>query len=711
MRKVLFVLFLGLLFNQGWAAPAYPRPITIKQPDGSVITVVLKGDEHLKWAQTIDGYTVMRNNNGIYEYAIKGSNGDLVLSGKVACDVALRNDSENSFLTKIPKELFYSKPQLSLVKSIRKIRENEQKRTFPTVGTRKLVCILMGFKDQPFTKTQANFNNLFNQVGYSTEGATGSVKDYYNENSYSQFNLSVTVAGPYTSAKPMKYYGGNDDYGNDLHPEELVTEAVNAADAFVNFADFDNDNDGYVDGVYVVFAGHGEDAGASENAIWAHAYEIPSLKKDGKYIKSYSCSAELAGESGSAITPIGVICHEFGHVLGAPDYYDTDYEDGGEFDGTGDWDVMANGSWNNEGRTPAHHNAYTKVEVYKWATATDLTAKVNVTVEPAKSSKSFYKVNSSTSGEFWIMENRQKVGFDAYIPGHGLIIYHVHSGILSSFDDNDINASYPQKMYPVCASAAGNPYSTAVSYGKINDASCPFPGTGKKTSFTDATMPSMKSWAGVNTGKSITDIVETSAKTITFSFMGGGATSNAPTAKTTAATAITATGSTLNGQVNANNTSTTVSFEYGTTVSYGSTKVGTPATVAGATATNVACVLTGLVANTTYYYRVKVVSSAGTTYGTQMSFLTLPNTTGIETVSDEEFSIFPNPVTSLLTVRFNNAVRSGVISIYNIQGLLVKQWPISQNEIDVDVSDLAKGVYVISIDEEKAAIRKQFVKL
>ncbi len=143
----------------------------------------------------------------------------------------------------------------------------------------------------------------------------------------------------------MAYYGGNDGSGNDLKPRELVAEAVTLADPTVNYVNFDNDLDGFVDGVYVIYAGYGEESGASANCIWAHAWSLATtLTKDGKKISKYSCSSELQGTSGSTITNIGVICHEFGHVLGAPDFYDTNYGTGGEYDGTGNWDLQAGGS-------------------------------------------------------------------------------------------------------------------------------------------------------------------------------------------------------------------------------------------------------------------------------------------------------------------------------------------------------------------------------
>ncbi len=506
--------FLAISVKALFAVPAYPYPVEYKQPDGSVVTILLSGDEFVRSVSTVDGYTLMANAEGGYEYAVLDVNQDLKPSGILAQNVAERNFASQQLLTTTQKGLAYSASQLNMLNQIKEVKKKAAgKKAFPTSGSRKLVCILMGYKDLAFTKTKAQFESLFNQVNYSVDGATGSVKDYYNENSHGKLDLSVTIAGPYTADNNMSYYGRNSS-GNDANPRALVSEAVRKADADVNYADFDNDNDGSVDGIYVIYAGYGEEAGASSNAIWAHAWSIPRVTLDGKRISRYSCSAELRGNSGSGITRIGVICHEFGHVLGAPDYYDTNYDTGGRFDGTGRWDLMAAGTWNNGGATPAHHNAYTKVKVYNWATAEVLNSTKSVDLKDVVADNtSFYQVNTATTGEYFIMENRQQKGFDAKIPGHGLMIYHVHRGV----DDvgNSINATYPQRMYPVCASATSNPTSSPSSYGTINSAGCAFPGTSKKTSFTDATTPSAKSWAGEGSGMPITNITE-SGGVITF---------------------------------------------------------------------------------------------------------------------------------------------------------------------------------------------------
>jgi M6 family metalloprotease-like protein len=523
MEKLIRILFLCFIFigacHSLIGVIAYPYPVEIIQPDGSKITIILRGDEHIKWAETVDGYTILRNTKDIYEYATLNPNNDLVPSGILARNPTDRSSSDNLSLNNIRKGLFYSKSQVGLIKSISKINVDVPEKVFPTTGSRKLVCILIGFTDLPFTKTKTDLENLFNQVGYITDGATGSVYDFYKENSFNQLDLTVTVAGPYTASNTFAYYGANDEFGDDLRPRELVTEAVILADPYVNYADFDNDGDGTVDGVYVIYAGFGEEySGVSSDAIWAHAWSITPLTLDGKTISRYSCSSELRGNSGTGLTRIGVICHEFGHVMGAADFYDTDYSTGGQYSGTGNWDIMAGGSWNNAGATPAHHNVYTKVYYYKWATETTLTATTNITLNNAEqNSNSFYRINTATANEFFLIENRQQHKFDTNIPGHGMIIYHVDGNYIS-IAGNKINAGSHQGMYPVCANATGNPPTV---YGTINSGGLPFPGTGSRTYFTDGTTPWSKSWAGANTYLPVTNISENILdKTINFDFPG-----------------------------------------------------------------------------------------------------------------------------------------------------------------------------------------------
>jgi M6 family metalloprotease-like protein len=512
MLTLAMALFLGLNNLQG--VPAYPGLIQQIQSDGTVLDYYLFGDEDFSWAQTTDEYTILRNEKGDYVYMIRDSKGDLVLSTVIAHNPGQRNAGEELFVSTLETKMWFSKNQMDLVNQAIAVYKSERSiQSFPTTGDRKLICILMQYPDRMMVKTQADFNALFNTVGYNLGGAVGSVKDYYLESSYNQFNLTVDVVGPYTAQNNMAYYTNNGRI--------LCREGVLAANPVVNFADYDNDNDGYVDGVYMIFAGYGREAGGPATAIWSHASSMsPAVSVDGVYAQRYSCSPELRGNSGSNLTHIGVICHEFGHVLGAMDYYDTNAETGGNFEGTGNWDMMAGGSWNSNGAVPAHHNGFTKTKIYNWAPVIILTQPTSITLENAlQNSTSFYQFNTTTNNEYFLVENRQQIGFDAAIPGQGMIIYHVHPQVNSS--GNQINVSHPQKMYPVCASATSDPTSTPSSYGNINSAGCAWPYS-TKTNFTDATLPSSKSWAGANTNRPVTNITRNSTlRTISFDFMGG----------------------------------------------------------------------------------------------------------------------------------------------------------------------------------------------
>ncbi|MCL2329294.1 MAG: M6 family metalloprotease domain-containing protein [Bacteroidetes bacterium] len=491
------------------AAPAYPYPVTFTQPDGDTLTIVMKGDESLKYAETEDGYTLMYDEKGALCYAQRKVNGDIEPSKYIARSKRNRTSDEANFLRTISLRLSHSKSQLSSSSSIPKLRSSGvdlTQKAFPATGERKLLCILIGTPDRGFVKTQNEFNNLFNQVGYSVDGADGSVRDYFLEASYGQLNLSTDVVGPFTASKDMAYYTYN-----YARTQELILEACAMAhNSGVDFSVYDNDKDGVIDGLYIIYAGHGQESGAS-NSIWAHAGWLPETQFNGVWVQNYACSPERRYNSGTYMTHIGIICHEFGHTLGAGDYY------GGIFAETGPWDLMAGGSWNNDGRTPPHPNPYVKIYNYNWATVTELNTPQVVTVSPSIDDKTaFYKVNTTTPGEYFLIENRQQKKFDTHIPGRGLMIYR------SSVEAP--GATNLQKFYPVSANAPvpiprqGDALS---NYGNISIASCPWPGTGNKTLFTDATTPWMKSWANANTGKPITNIVENiTTGDITFSFMG-----------------------------------------------------------------------------------------------------------------------------------------------------------------------------------------------
>ena len=503
------------LFNTVQAVPAYPGIIQKVQSDGTTLELYLFGDEFFSWAQTLDGYTILCNEFGDHVYMCLDEFGDLVYSDIIAHSEKNRTTSEKLFLSTIIPKLFFSKSQKSFIDQIVDIKKNENrdipKRAYPTTGDRTHLCILMQYPDQLMVKTKQEFENLLNVVGYNTGGASGSFKDFYLEASYNQLNMTCVVIGPYTSANNMSYYANR--------ASTLLSEGLSAANAEFDFSPYDTDGDGYIDGIHMIFAGYGQESTGNTSNIWSHmSYMSSSPLVDGVRGRLYACSPELRGSGGTNLTHVGVVCHEFGHVLGAPDYYDTNDNTGGSYDGTGQWDLMASGSWNGGGALPAHPNGYVKTHDYGWASATVLNEPNTITLKNAAfNSDSYYRVDTKTNGEYFLIENRQKVGFDAQLPGQGMVIYHVHKDI-GGISSNVVNATHPQKMYPVNAGATSDAVETG-NYGTINGSSLPFPYS-SKNSFTDNTIPSSRSWALTNTEKPITNIAR-SGQLITFEILGG----------------------------------------------------------------------------------------------------------------------------------------------------------------------------------------------
>lgn len=465
--------------------PAYPKRIPVNVSDG-VVYIRLFGDEHNKRAETLEGYTVIQK-SGEWFFAEKDVDGMLKASEhKLSATIT---DDTKQYLKNATKHLANTPIIDKHANSV-----SQSLRSQNVVGMRRVLVILMQYSDLSMVKSQNDFNNLFNGIGYSDDGAQGSVCDFYTDVSYGQLQLVCDVVGPFTSQHNRKYYGGNDRSGEDSHPEELFEEAIKMVVEHVSLKDYDADDDGFVDNVHIIFAGHGEEAGASDDAIWSHEatffqpYAIQGMKID-----RYSCAPELRGNRGSGISRIGPHCHEIGHALGAMDYYDTDYEDDGEYIGTGNWDVMASGSWNNEGITPADFNPYVKANDFGWINPKDLPSG-DVTIQPScNSSGNYYILKSSYSTDYYLIESRSKDKWGYGVPGAGMLVFHIHPELTNS--ENNINSKAPQKCYVVCASSRmQRPGSSPSSYGDIDSDGCPYPGSSNNTNFGQSSIPAAFFW-------------------------------------------------------------------------------------------------------------------------------------------------------------------------------------------------------------------------
>ena len=300
---------------------------TITLNDGTKVQVSLIGDEFMHyWQDAYGNKYVPTGENNIF---------------KLADATAISNLTTRALARKTKAH------------ARRAARRNISKATDIFKGKKKGLVILVEFTDAKFkdSNPQTIFNSIANEKGYSEGFFQGSVKDYFLAQSRGQFELDFDVVGPVKLAHNMKYYGGNDENGSDLHPEEMVVEACNGIDSKVDFSKYDWDGDGEVDQVYVIYAGYGEADTGKKNTIWPHEWQLSgasmALTLDGVKVDTYACSSELNGAG--EIAGIGPMCHEFSHCMGIPDMYDTG--NSGNF-GMGPFDLMDYGAYNGDGYQP-----------------------------------------------------------------------------------------------------------------------------------------------------------------------------------------------------------------------------------------------------------------------------------------------------------------------------------------------------------------------
>ena len=311
----------------------------------------------------------------------------------------------------------------------RAARRNLSNATDVFQGKKKGLVILVEFTDVKFknSDSQTLFNRIANEAGYNEGYFQGSVKDYFLAQSRGQFELDFDVVGPVKLAHNMKYYGGNDDNGYDLHPEEMIVEACRGVDSKVDFSKYDWDGDGEVDQVYVIYAGYGEADTGKDNTIWPHEYQLSgasmALTLDGVKVDTYACSSELngAGEVGG----IGTMCHEFSHCMGIPDMYDTGYS--GNF-GMGPFDLMDYGAYNEDGYKPCGYTAYERM-ISGWLDPVEVRKGAELSVTGMKAltegGEAYKLINSGNEDEYFLVENRQFSGWDESLPQGGVLITHV----------------------------------------------------------------------------------------------------------------------------------------------------------------------------------------------------------------------------------------------------------------------------------------------
>lgn len=483
------------------AVPAWPGVFKYTQPDGTVISLQRHGDEFFSWT-TLAGtdQVVALDADGFYRASF--------------LDEATRAEGQR------------------LRQSVNhgRIRpRGTQNDDVMTHGARHIPVLLASFADVQFqiSNPQSQFNALLNEKGYSANGGTGSVQDYYVDNSKGEFTPIFDVFGPVTLSGKMADYGYNEGSNHSVKAHVAVAEAAQLLDNEIDFSQYDYNHDGAVDMMLFYYAGYNEAEGGPEDSIWPHQSSLGgSVTLDGKKLGTYFCTSELRGNEGVNMCGIGTTCHEFGHSLGLPDFYDTDYDKNGKCAALLWFSTMCSGSYNNNGCTPPYFNAEERM-ILGWMADSDIQTleKGTVTFGSIKDDIT-YRSYTDTEGEYFLYECRDGSGWDKPLKSSGLVglvVYHVDKskvrsvGGLTPYEQwnqwnryNTINAygAHPC-FYVVVADDQENLNYTGTS-GWSSDR-ITFPGAAHITSYSPV------DWEGDETGELISEISYSDGKvTLTY---------------------------------------------------------------------------------------------------------------------------------------------------------------------------------------------------
>ena len=518
----------ALLFMQALninATGPIKESVKVDQPDGTSLHIRVLGNEYASYKSTGDDYVVVQDASGYYCYAEEDPFGNLLPSIIMAKDSADRSLSDWQYLSGKHKGLSNNQrkklqEQTNRLRSVNaSLRSSSATTAFPAKGRNKVLILLVEYQDVRYTFSHERMDRFFNQKEYRDSGATGSANDFFTQTSYDQFDPEFVVIGPILLPNNRAYYGGE-----DKPAWQMVTHGCAIAkQQGLDFSQFDANNDGVIDVVYCMFAGYDRAQGGPDESVWSHASGISGVSYNGKSLGSYACSSELRGGSGANLVGCGTFCHEFGHVLGLPDLYETDGLENGDCQTPDDWATMASGGYLNYGRTPPLFSGYER-SLLKWLNLEVLNSPCEVELYPLLDNNAF-RIDTKTPNDFFVLEYRKKVGFDSYLAGDGMLIWHIDRSRVPVVYDG--KTTTPSNLWSQgrINNIGGHPLFDLVEAVPISatanspmNMSVMWPGSSGKTSFTDTTIPNMKSWVGEETQTPITDIRVFSDK-ITFDFI------------------------------------------------------------------------------------------------------------------------------------------------------------------------------------------------
>ncbi len=453
-----------MIVCRAFGVPAYPYPVEVQQPDGSKVLLMIRGDERGRYVTNVMGDRVLKGKDGFYRATFSAG---------------------------------------TLTRSSDQIHVSPVK--YKSVGEISALIIPAEFQDVKFkvAEPQNHFEEMVNGDNYTDYGATGSVRSYFEENLKGVVNVKFDVAEKVTLSKDLSFYGENVQDRSvgivkyDARVDDMIREACSIANGAIDFSGYNY--------VFVFFAGYSEAESGDPDTIWPSSMDLSTdpIVFDGSRIVNVACGSELRGNAGGIPSGIGAFCHEFGHVLGLPDLYDVDYDENGR--GKGMWgtlSLMDYGCYNNQGRTPPYLNAIER-EILG---VESLRISMNVVheLEPINLNGRFYRVDTYQEGEYYLIEARSEKGWDSYIGGEGMLVYHIDksseaAGMIQAdvrWENNLVNTYSEHECADLVESLP-----SAVNVKEVF-----FPGLGNVSSLATLTVPHFVDWSMRGVGVKLVDI-------------------------------------------------------------------------------------------------------------------------------------------------------------------------------------------------------------
>lgn len=469
-KKTLLTLVMAMLaVAAAWSAKVMPGVFSNTQSDGSVLKVQGFGDENFCWYRTTDGILLWHEGTDFF-YATLDSEGNMASSGILAHEQANRSEAETAVAVKAD-EATISKAGKAARARKKETVQPVSRTVFPHTGSPKVLVVLADFADRKFAYDDETTRDIFEQylnadgkpaVGIDAIDKTqrlstnyGSVRKYFSDMSYGKFTPDFRIAGIVHLGQNMKYYGEGDSDRMD----RFVPDVCKAIDGDVDFSEYDENGDGYVDLIYIIYAGYSQSLyGNSTDCIWPKCGTGSYGTFDGKHICHYGVNNELNGtpSDGILMNGIGLFCHEFSHAIGLPDMYAGNWGDGSNNGGMEFFSLMDGGEYTQNGYRPTAYTAWER-ETMGWLEITDLTeaGTYSMATLANETTAKAYRIRNTqdeNGREYYVLENIQREGWNYYLtqssanPVHGMMITHVclNSDVVSPFNALNYTKGKPQ---------------------------------------------------------------------------------------------------------------------------------------------------------------------------------------------------------------------------------------------------------------------------